>query len=257
MALKSKPKSNLKERLARKKKELAEKGSGKGNIVFPKEGTTRVRILPVGDENEFAIEVTQFYLGAEIKGVFSNSTFGEACPIHDMYKKLSSSKKEADKGIAKVLTPKKKYLMACLVYKDEKGKELDENPVKLVQVSGGAYQDIITYFLDEDEWGDMTDPKKGYDIKIIRVGKGMQDTAYSIAPCKTTSLDKKYDKIYDLEAMVKAVIPDFDEAEEKLASFLSAGSFNDDDDDAPKKKKKVSSDTDDEPIKKKKKKVRK
>ena len=32
------------------------------------------------------------------------------------------------------------------------------------------------YALDEDEAGDMTDPKTGYDIKVIRSGSGKLDT---------------------------------------------------------------------------------
>ena len=70
-----KTKKSFKERLADKRKELASRG-GKGNIIFLKDGDKiRVRIYNTGDEKDFIFEVTQFYLGGELKGVFSPSTF--------------------------------------------------------------------------------------------------------------------------------------------------------------------------------------
>ena len=128
--------------------------------------------------------------------------------------------------------------MGGLVYADEKGTKFDyDGQDKGVLVPRSVYQDIIDLYLDEDEAGDMTDPKNGYDIKIIRSGSGKMDTTYSARACKPTKLDKKYQGTVDLEGIVRSQIKSYDELEEMLAKFLNED-HGDDDDDAPKKKKK-------------------
>ena len=52
----------------------------------------------------------------------------------------------------------------------------------------------------------MTDPRNGYDIKIIRSGSGKLDTTYSARACKPTKLDKKYQGTVDLEGIVRSQI---------------------------------------------------
>lgn len=85
----------------------------------------------------------------------------------------------------------------------------------------------------------MTDPRNGYDIKIIRSGSGKLDTTYSARACKPTKLDKKYQGNVDLEGIVRSQIKSYDELEELLAKFLNEDHGGDDDeDDKPKKKAK-------------------
>jgi len=260
-------KSSLKDRLKKKRDELATKGGG-GSVLYIKEGTTRIRILPIKDE-ELAYEVTHFYLNEKLKGIYSAATFDEDCPAMNTYQELKNSKDDDDQELAKKLSPKKAYLIPVVVYEDDKGKKIDkEKAGKLMKISNGVYQSIIDLYLDEDDWGDMTDPKDGYDIKIIRSGKGKNDTEYSVMTCKNSPLDKEYAKTkVDLKAMVRGLIEPYDVVQGKIDEFLGIDS-DDDDDDEPKKKKK-SSKADDfkakrkgkEPIeeapKKKKKKIRK
>ena len=103
-----------------------------------------------------------------------------------------------------------------------------------MMVPRSVYQDIIDLYLDEEDWGDMTDPVEGYDIKITRTGTGKNDTSYSVSPCQKTKLDKKYRGEVDLEKAIRANILSYDELEEKLASFLNEG--DDDEDERPRKK---------------------
>ena len=72
-------KQSLKERMAAKKKKLAERGSG-GKMIFLKEGTLRARILPVGEDNDFIYDVDYIYLGKDVGGFVSPTTFGDECP---------------------------------------------------------------------------------------------------------------------------------------------------------------------------------
>lgn len=235
---------SMRDKLLKRKKELEKRGSG-GGLLFPKEGTLRFRLKDPGEETELAIEVTQFYLGPKLGGVISPATFGEDCPFMEKYKELKSSKDEDDLELAKKIYPKRKFVVGIIGYKDEKGKEVDPDMVdKGLMVPKQVYQDIIDLYLDEDEWGDMTDKKNGYDLKLTRAGKGQLDTTYSINPCQKKPLDKKYTGKLDLEGIVRKQIPSYEELEEKLNEFLCGGVDSDDDDDKPKKKKKGLSEKD-------------
>lgn len=248
--------TSTREKMLARKKKLESRGGGDG-LVFPKEGTIRVRIKSPGDDQELGMEVIQFYIPGK-GGVYSPATFDEPCPFMEKYQELKNSKDDDDKELAKVLVPRRKYVIGGIVYKDEKGKEVDYGGQnKGILIPGSVYQDIIDLYLDEDEAGDMTDPITGYDIKIIRTGSGKYDTSYSVRACKPTKLDKKYRGTVDLEKIVRGIIKPYDELQEELNEYLSGGTGedSDDDEDEPvKKKKKHPSSSEDKSVKKKKKK---
>lgn len=229
-------KDSLKERLKKKQADLKAK-SQSGAIYFMKPDTTiRVRILNMGEEEEFIKEVTQYYLGAEIKGVISPDTFGEPCAITESYEELRNSDDDDDKEIAAKFAPRKRYLALCAFYKDEKGKAIDDNlSPKFLLLSSGVYQDILELYLDDDEWGDMTDPDDGYDIKITRTGSGKMDTEYSVKPCKNTPTPKGYNKPYDLDTEIKKVMPNYEKTQDLMETFLGLPAEKE----TKKKKKKI------------------
>jgi len=226
------------ERMMKRKEDLA-KRSGKG-LIFPKTGTLRVRIKNPGDDQEIGIEVIQFYLNQEMGGIVSPATFDEPCPFMEMYEELKASKNSKDKALAGKLVPKRKYVIGGDVYKDEKGKEVD--PEKLnrgILIPRGVYQDIIDLYLDEDEWGNMTDAIEGYDIKINRSGSTMTDTSYSVTPCSKKPLPKERNGNIDLEAIVRKEIKSYEDLEEILSKYMVTigDDFDEEEDDEPKKKK--------------------
>ena len=57
------------EKMLARKKDL-EKRSGGGGIIYPKEGTIRVRIKSRGADEELGIEIIQFYLGPKEGGIY-------------------------------------------------------------------------------------------------------------------------------------------------------------------------------------------
>lgn len=92
---------STKEKMLARKKQLESKGNGNG-LVFPKEGTLRMRIKSPGDDQELGIEIVQFYLGGNLGGVISPATFDEPCPFMEKYQELKNSKDEDDKELAKL-----------------------------------------------------------------------------------------------------------------------------------------------------------
>lgn len=233
----------LKERLAKQREELKSRG-GDFRTFLIKEGTTRFRLLPAGEEKDWAIEAVVFYLGKDLGFVISPATFNEKCAIMKAHKQLSDSKKEADRETAKTFRPTKRFYAPAIRYLDIKGKEIDkENGVKLLTITGGTYQELINLYLDADEAGDFTDKVDGYDIKFGRTGKTKTDTEYTTLACKPTPLSKLYaKKVYDPAAMIREIMPTYEETKTMVEKFLSLAP-DDDADDAPKKstkkKKKV------------------
>lgn len=231
---------STKEKMLARKKSLESKGNGNG-FVFPKEGTIRMRMKSPGDDQELGMEVIQFYLGQKFGGVISPATFDEPCPFMEKYLELKNSSDDDDKELAKLLIPKRRYVVGGIVYADEKGSKVDfDGKDKAVMIPRSVYQDIIELYLDEDEYGDMTDVKNGYDIKITRTGSGKLDTTYSARACKPTKLDKQYAGNVDLESIVRSQIKSYDELENVLKQFLNEGGSDLSDDDKPKVKKKKS-----------------
>ena len=231
-------KKSLRDRLTDKKKQLASGKSG-GFIMRQKdEGTIRFRILPTGEDNDFAMELTTFWLSQDAGEIISPSTFGEPCPAMEKYLELKESKDPDDIELTKKLVPRKKYVIPVIMYKDSKGSEVDEEQSnRLLQISNGIYQEIIDFYLDEDEWGDMTNPKEGYDLKQTRTGKGKNDTKYTINTCKNTPLPKAYSKtVIDLEEMAKKYADTYESALAKLENFLGT-TGDDDEDEAPRVRK--------------------
>ena len=216
---------SAREKMLQRKKELSSKGKNQG-IIFPKEGTMRVRLMNQGPDKELGLEVIQFYLGPQVGGIISPATFDEPCPFMDKYKELKNSKDESDQELAKNLVPRRRYIIGGTLYKDEKGREVDtENVCKPILIPGSVYKDIIDLYLDEDDWGDMSDPDDGYDIKISRIGKGRMDTTYTVNPCPKSGrkLEDKYVKEMDLEENIRALIKPYDELERLLNQYLNGG----------------------------------
>lgn len=229
---------STRERMLERKKKLQERGSG-GGIIFPKEGTIRVRLVSQGPDKEIGLEIIQFY-DPKVGGVISPATFDEPCPFMDKFKELKNSSDPEDQEVAKMLTPRRRFIVGGTLYKDEKGKEIDtENVCKPILIPRSVYQDIIDLYLDEDDWGDMTDPDDGYDIKITRSGKGKNDTNYSVTACpKGKNPNPKYIQDIDLESIIRGMILSYEELEEKLNTFLNGSSDDEVDDQTPKKKNK-------------------
>lgn len=234
--------AKMRKKLQKRQKDLASKGGGKFPFMTFKEGTTRVRLLPIPEDSEFGVEVTYFFPNQEIGSIISPVTFGEPCALMEAHERLKKSSDADDKEAAKLVAPKRRYFVYGYKYKDEKGKEVDmETGAKLMLLTNGVYQEIIDLYLDDDEAGDMTDPFKGYDLKIKRTGTGQFDTEYTVRKCNPTKRAIQFKGIIqDHEEAVRKVVATYEKTQEVVETLLGSS--------GKKTKKKISSKT---PIKKK------
>ena len=229
---------STRDRMKERKKSFEQKGKG-GSFIFPKEGTIRCRVMSQGPDKEIGLEVIRFYMGKDRGSIISPATFDEPCPFMEKYKELKNSDDEEDNQLATKLVPSRRYIIGVTCYKDDKGTKVDEeNVFKMMMIPSSVYQTITDLYLDEDDWGDMTDPVDGYDIKISRTGKGMTDTNYSVTACPRKKLDSKYIKEMDLSSMLQKTMKSYDELEDILNEYLGSSFEDSSDEDVPKKKKK-------------------
>lgn len=232
-------KKNKLQMMRDRKKKLAEKGSGGSMFYISKPGSYRMRSVPVEEDMENGLEVIQFYLGPEIKGVISPASLGQPCALEEHYQSLVDSDDEDDKETASNMGRRMRYVMPHFKYKDSKGKEPDfDAGVRLLLMTNGQYQDWIDYFLEE-EIGDPSDPVNGFDIKYKREGSGKFDTEYSLLNCKPTKCHKKFAKAVNPEDMLAKVLPSYDETQDYLNKFIGDDDDSDEEhDDLMEKKKK-------------------
>lgn len=237
----------LREKLQKKKQELKSKGNG-GKFIFLKAGdVVRGRIIPSDGDKEFILEVEHFYLGSEIGGIISPHTFGLPCAIYEKYQELKKSKDPDDKDLAAKITFRSKYAIPLLQATSQKGGDYETEP-KFLLTSSAIYSTIIDLYLDEDEWGDMTDYKEGYDLKFSREGSGKNDTTYDVQPCKPSELPKKFrlKDGFNIEDAIKRMLPTYEETEAYINQFLGTISSDNDEEEeddmkSRKKDKKKSS----------------
>lgn len=234
MAMSAEKLKKLKDR----KKKLKENSEG-GAFTFVKANETkRIRILPVGEDDEICMEIITFYLGENFKRIVSPKTFGMPCAIMEKYDKL----KDKEPELAKSLKPKKMYVAPTIVYDSvDSGKKLNEKQKpRLALFTPGVYQAIVDYSLDP-EHGDPSDPDTGFDLKWTRTGTGMKDTEYSIINSPASKLHPAFaKKKYNIEEMLKSEIPSYAKTKEIINQFL--GDETEEEEEGPKtkpKKKKV------------------
>jgi hypothetical protein len=138
----------------------------------PQEGNNVVRIVPLhsNTENPF-IEAYFHYLGG--KTYLSPITFGEEDPIEQFAQKLREggglSKEEWNE--TKKFMPKLRTFAPVVVRKQE------SEGVRFWGFGKTVYKELVGYMLDE-EYGDITHPQKGRDIKVEFTPQEKSDTNF-------------------------------------------------------------------------------
>jgi hypothetical protein len=93
-----------------------------------------------------------------------------------------------------------------------------EAGVQIFPAGREVLRQLLTYFVDPD-WGDLTDPDKGYDVVIEKAGSGLQ-TSYTVRPRKNSTPipDKSLlEKVGDLSAVFPKLT--HEEVTQKLISI--------------------------------------
>ena len=137
--------------------------NSKKNILWrPEEGTeTTIRLLayPNNDGQPFK-ELMFYYNIGNNPGILSPYQFGKPDPFQELITRLRDEGSKESYELAKKLYPK----MRCYAPVVVRGEE--DKGVRLWAFGKTIYQTLLNYMLDED-YGDITDPTEGRDVKII------------------------------------------------------------------------------------------
>jgi hypothetical protein len=180
------------------------------------EGTSVVRVLPAKDEatQEFYAETAIHRLND--KNYHCPRVKGGKCPVCDtyynMWKEINAIGKETPKGkelqdLARQIKSRKRYYMNVIDRRDES--------VKILSVGQKLFGKVLDCFFDED-FGDITDMKEGWDFKIVKDTQGQWPNYDKSSPkpkqseAGTDAQNAKWmDELHDIHGLVK--VADYDE----------------------------------------------
>lgn len=236
------------------KKKLAELSgkSSKKNLKWrPEVGKTyTIRFLPLPSSSDGTpFKELWFYYGIGDKaGLLSLHQYGKPDPIQELINKLRSDDAKDSYELAKKLYPKMRAFGAIVVRGEE------DKGVRLWDFGKTVYQDLLNIMLDGD-YGDISDLKKGYDIKVTceqMPGKQYADTKVRARPnpsalSEDPSVAKEWissipniDELYTPKTYdeLKKIVDDWLSPPASSSTGTSRGPVDEDDDDddvAPKK----------------------
>lgn len=123
------------------------------------EYNVRLISFPNNDGQPFK-ELMFYYNIPGQRGLLAPSQFGERDPVQELINKLRDEGTKESYEMAKKLYPKMRVYAAVVVRGEE------DKGVQLWGFGKLVYQKLLGIMLDED-YGDITDPKSGRDIKVI------------------------------------------------------------------------------------------
>jgi len=190
-----------------------------------KDGSNMIRILPWKDESkQFYAETKIHRIPAEndtVKNVHCRKVHGEQCPLCDLYYALWKTGRKQDEELARTIKPRARYYMNVL--------DRESNDIKILSVGVILFKKIVASMLDED-FGDITDPEKGHDFKIVKEMDGQWPKYDQSAPRpKASPLGTKSEmnsimgSLHDIHELVK--LEDYEEVKQ-TASALMGGSIS-------------------------------
>ena len=173
------------EAIKRKLERLSGNNRNRNSMWKPTEGeehTVRLLSFPNNDGQPFK-ELMFYYNIPGQRGLLAPSQFGKRDPIQELINKLRDEGTKESYDLAKKLYPKMRIYAACVVRGEE------DKGVQIWGFGKTVYQKLLGLMLDED-YGDITDPKTGRDIKVsCNKNPGQQWAMTEVTPRgKTTPL---------------------------------------------------------------------
>lgn len=142
--------------------QLSGQNSKRNTTWRPQEGEeSNVRILSFPDNDGQPFKERWFYYNiGNNPGLLAPYQFGKPDPIQELITKLRDDGSKESYELAKKLYPKMRCYAPVVVRNEE------EKGVRIWAFGKTVYQSLLNIMLDED-YGDITDPKTGRDVKVV------------------------------------------------------------------------------------------
>ncbi len=218
------------DRRARYRQELAASETSfrdKPKMVYfkPPTGTTKVRVLPgidpsTPDKDFYCKAGTHYWANPsnpKLPVPCSKTKNPKAtCLVCDKSNELKASTNKADNIASEKIRVKVRYYMGIIPREGD-----DAGKVMVYPAPKAIYTKILSY-MEDPEYGDVTNPADGCDINIIRSGSGMETKYDTIAARASSPISNNPDEV---EAILKTQ-PElwrFREApdQEEVAQFMA------------------------------------
>ena len=150
----------------------------KSTIMWrPEEGKDyNVRLIAMPNNDGQPFKDRWYYYGVgNSPGILAPFQFGKPDPIKELRSKLYDEGSDTSRELAKKVAPKMRTFAPVIVRGEE------DKGVRIWSFGKMVYQDILNLMLDED-YGDVTDPLEGRDIRVTvskLPGKQFADTKIS------------------------------------------------------------------------------
>jgi len=188
-----------------------------------------VRIISFPDNDGQPFKELWFYYNIDNNpGLLSPNQFGKPDPIQELINKLRSDDTKESYELCKKLYPKMRSYAPVIVRGEE------DRGVRLWAFGKTVYQELLKVMLDAD-YGDITDPKSGFDIKVNvsqPPGKIYAETSVRPRP-KSTPLSDDKAKIQEWTTNIPNLddlysLKSYEELERIINTWLSDPSDGDD-----------------------------
>ena len=149
--------------IRRKLNQLSGQGNKRNIMWRPQEGEeVTVRLLSFQDNEDGLpfVERWFYYNIGNNPGLLAPYQFNKEDPIQDLINKLRDEATKESYELAKKLYPKPRYYAPVVVRGEE------DKGVRIWSFGKTVYQSLLNIMLDED-YGDITDPLEGRDVKVI------------------------------------------------------------------------------------------
>ena len=167
-----------------KRDRVEQERTGGTGFWKPADGENRIRLLPPWDENmdQFWFRTgTHFNVGPDEKWVPcpEESAVSDSCFLCRLAKRLSKGD-EDERDEAEAIDCRPAFLVNIVDYA-----HIDDG-VQVWRCGITAFRQIRKLWLNDDEYGDMTDLDDGYDILVTKEGSGI-NTKYDVMPARNNS----------------------------------------------------------------------
>lgn len=196
--------------LLAKLKNLQNKGQGQDIIWKPEEGETKIRIVPLATDPENPFIELFFHYGLGGKTYYSPLSYGERDPIAEFSDSLIGEgglSKEEYKAAKQFYPALRTYLPIVVRGKEKEG-------VKYWAFGKQIFEQLLSIMTDED-YGDITDPNEGRDVKVTFTPKEKSDTNFAKTELKIVPATSALSKDKELLAKLLTEQPDLKASQKK------------------------------------------
>lgn len=150
------------EAIRKKLNQLSGTNSRRNTMWRPQEGEeANIRLLSFPDNDGQPFQERWFYYNiGNNPGLLAPYQFGQPDPIQELINKLRDDSSKESYELAKKLYPKMRSYAPVIVRGEE------DRGVRVWAFGKTVYQSLLNIMLDED-YGDITDPIDGRDVKVI------------------------------------------------------------------------------------------